>query len=111
MFCKRLQATMTVSTCQKRQKKALTYMEYEACRGCPQSEKVNAGQETDQDIVRIIREISLQSPLGLQTRLDWVPQETPVKDTEPVPYASGRSERRGFGRKKVKTRVTINTAP
>ena len=24
MFCKRLQATMTVSTCQKRQKKALT---------------------------------------------------------------------------------------
>jgi hypothetical protein len=109
MFCKRLQATMTVNTCQKRQKKALTYMEFEACRECPQSEMVNSGRETDQDIFLIIKEISLQSPLGVQP-----PGENVVAfgnaSKEPLPVKPARPERRGFGRKRSKSAYADNAS-
>lgn len=58
MFCKRLNATMKISTCLKRQEKALRDSEYEICRNCPQIVRVNAGKETDRDIDRMIRELS-----------------------------------------------------
>ena len=61
MYCKRLKATMKVSTCHKRQEKAHRNLGYEVCRDCPQMVKVNAGKESDRDIDRIIRELS-QSP-------------------------------------------------
>jgi len=48
MYCKRLKATMKVSTCQKRQKKARRDLGY----------KVNAGKESDRDIQRIFRELN-----------------------------------------------------
>ena len=111
MFCKRLQATMTVNTCQKRQKKALSYMEYEACRGCPQSDQVNAGQETDQDIFKIIREISLQSPLGVQPL--WETSKSgfnPKGFADRLPPDPERPHRSGFGRKRPKRRVAENSS-
>jgi len=108
MYCKRLQATMTVSTCQKRQKKALTYMEYEACRDCPQSETVNAGRETDQDIFRIIKEISLQSPLGVQPLTENGLFRNEISET--VALKPERSERRGFGRKRPKPALSGNAS-
>ena len=62
MFCKRLKATMKVSTCHKRQEKAHRDLGYEVCRTCPQMAAVNAGKETDRDINRIIRELSKHRP-------------------------------------------------
>jgi len=61
MYCKRLKATMKVSTCHKRQEKARRDLGYEVCRDCPQVLKVNAGKESDRDIDRIIGELA-QSP-------------------------------------------------
>jgi hypothetical protein len=61
MFCKRLKATMKISTCHKRQEKAQSDLGYGICRDCPQMVKVNAGKESDRDINRIIKELS-QSP-------------------------------------------------
>jgi hypothetical protein len=109
MFCKRLQATMTVSTCQKRQKKALTYMEYEACRDCPQSDMVNAGRETDHDIFRIIKEISLQSPLGVQPLHENKDYLTPAFK-EQVTLKPERTDQRGFGRKRPKQPFSGNAS-
>jgi hypothetical protein len=109
MFCKRLQATMTVSTCQKRQKKALSYMEYEACRDCPQSERVNAGRETDQDIFRIINEISLQSPLGVQP-LPPTPDFFGNNLPKVLPLKAGRTDRGHFGRKRTKPSFSENAS-
>jgi hypothetical protein len=109
MFCKRLQATMTVSSCQKRQKKALTYMEYEACRDCPQSELVNAGRETDQDILCIIKEISLQSPLGVQP-LTEMPGYLKTELPAHMPLKPERTDRRSFGRKRNKPVFSDNAS-
>jgi hypothetical protein len=71
MYCKRLKATMKVSTCHKRQEKAQHDLGYGVCRDCPQMVKVNAGKESDRDINRIIKELS-QSPLP-PGYYDWAP--------------------------------------
>jgi hypothetical protein len=62
MYCKRLKATMKVSTCHKRQEKAQRDLGYEVCRDCPQILKVNTGRESDRDINKIIRELSNSPP-------------------------------------------------
>jgi hypothetical protein len=62
MYCKRLKATMKVTTCHKRQEKARRDLGYEVCRDCPQVLRVNAGKESDRDVNRIIRELAGSPP-------------------------------------------------
>jgi len=106
MFCKRLQATMTVNACQKRQKKALTYLELEACRECPQKGLVNAGLESDQDIYNMIREIGLQFPLGLQQSVG-IQAALPETDgrNSMNPAKMERTEPKGFYRRRMRTSI------
>jgi hypothetical protein len=109
MFCKRLQATMTVSACQKRQKKALTYLELEACRECPQKGLVNAGLESDQDILNMIREIGLQCPLGLQSP-GGIQAAMPVaEDRNPMnPAKMEKPEQKGFYRRRMRMSLPMD---
>lgn len=105
MFCKRLQATITVSACQKRQKKALTYLELEACRECPQKSVVNAGLESDHDIFLMIKEIGLQCPLGLQQ-----PEGIPAAENRNSmnPAKMEKAEQKGFYRRRMKMALPID---
>jgi hypothetical protein len=91
MFCKRLKATMKISTCLKRQEKAHYYLNYEACRECPQLARVQAGKESDRDVERIIRELS-QTPV-LPGFFPWAAQK------------AGRAEARGNGKRPKLKRV------
>lgn len=104
MFCKRLQATMTVNACQKRQKKAVTYLELEACRDCPQKGVVNAGLESDQDIYNMIKEIGLQSPLGLRQAIENPALNYPTgREQATVPDIREKSLQKGYYRRRMKT--------
>jgi hypothetical protein len=100
---------MTVNACQKRQKKAITYLELEACRDCPQKGLVNAGLESDQDIFNLIKEIGLQCPLGLQQ-----PGGSPVlSPPDPaghslIPAALEKSSPKGFFRRRMKTSMPLD---
>jgi hypothetical protein len=109
MFCKRLQATMTVNACQKRQKKALTYLELEACRECPQKGLVNAGLESDQDIFNMIKEIGLQCPLGLQ-QSSGSPVLRPPEQVghAMIPATMEKSTQKGFFRRRMKTSMPLD---
>jgi hypothetical protein len=109
MFCKRLQATMTVNACQKRQKKSLTYLELEACRDCPQKGLVNAGLESDQDIFNMIQEIGLQCPLGLQ-QPSGIPALRPTDEVghSMIPSAMEKSSQKGFFRRRMKTAMPMD---
>jgi hypothetical protein len=109
MFCKRLQATMTVNACQKRQKKALTYLELEACRECPQKGVVNAGLESDQDIFNMIKEIGRQCPLGLQQPVgieSGLPAPEKRSSMNPAPF--GKTEQKGFYRRRIRTPLPMD---
>ena len=109
MFCKRLQATITVSACQKRQKKALTYLELEACRECPQKGVVNAGLESDHDIFLMIKEIGLQCPLGLQQPVGTQAGMPAAENRNSMnPAKMERTEQRGFYRRRMKIPVPID---
>jgi hypothetical protein len=109
MFCKRLQATMTVNACQKRQKKSLTYLELEACRECPQKGLVNAGLESDQDIFNMIKEIGLQCPLGLQQPggIRIVMSAAENKNSM-NPAKMEKTERKGFYRRRMRTPLPMD---
>lgn len=109
MFCKRLQATMTVNACQKRQKKAINYLELEACRDCPQKGLVNAGLESDQDIFNMIKEIGLQCPLGFQQpggSLTLRPTDEVGHSMIPAPME--KSSQKGFFRRRMKTSTPLD---
>ncbi len=109
MFCKRLQATMTVNACQKRQKKALTYLELEACRECPQKGVVNAGLESDQDILNMIKEIGLHSPLGLQLPAGSQVVMPAVENRNAIsPAKMEKTEQRGFYRRRMRTSLPMD---
>ncbi len=109
MFCKRLQATMTVNACQKRQKKALTYLELEACRECPQKGLVNAGLESDQDILNMIKEIGLQSPLGLQLPGGIQPLMAVAEDRNAMnPAKMEKTEQKGFYRRRMRMSPSLD---
>ena len=73
MFCKRLKATMKISTCLKRQEKAHHHLDYEVCRACPQLARVQAGKESDRDVDQIIRDLS-QTP-ALPGFFPWAAQK------------------------------------
>ena len=109
MFCKRLQATITVSACQKRQKKALTYLELEACRECPQKGMVNAGLESDHDILLMIKEIGLQCPLGLQQPVGTQAGMPAAENRNSMkPAKMEKTEQKGFYRRRMKMPVPID---
>lgn len=109
MFCKRLQATMTVNACQKRQKKSVSYLELEACRDCPQKGMVNAGLESDQDIYNLIKEIGLQSPLGLQQPAGNPEQKSPMgTEHASVTAIREKSSHKGFYRRRMKTSLPLD---
>jgi hypothetical protein len=106
MYCKRLQATMTVNACQKRQRKALTYLELEACRECPQKGLVNAGLESDQDILNMIKEIGLECPLGLQ--LPAGIQAITGDRNLMKPAQMEKTEQKGFYRRRMRTSLPLD---
>ena len=109
MFCKRLQATMTVNACQKRQKKSLTYLELEACRECPQKGLVNAGLESDQDILNMIKAIGLQCPLGLQLPGGIQTIMPAAEDRNSMnPAKMEKTEHKGFYRRRMRTPLPMN---
>jgi hypothetical protein len=109
MFCKRLQATMTVNACQKRQKKALTYLELEACRECPQKGLVNAGLESDQDILNMIKAIGRQCPLGLQQPGGSQAVMPAAEDRNLMnPIKMEKAEQKGFYRRRMRTPLPMD---